>query len=729
MNFAQSISTNNQNEISVCDGLVTYLYVWNGTSWNVSEVFSGGSDSSMNDYGDKLVTSNQALRVVKIFTKDQNGWSELSEISSSEDNFGAKLKISGNGNTLCIQTRQDIKVYKYESNQWNLFQENFIKKKVIIRGQSLDLEIKDFDINWDGSKIVFSHEWSMPSIDDVADEDIFSSLANEDRNSLVEVWDLYRNNQYERVFDIEGKYCKISGNGERILIADTNENSIQVRERDGLRFFAQIGNKIYSRIENFGSSMSIDHYGSIISASENFNIGRVKVYVYNNKTWSSVGDPFSSSSTASSYGEIHSIFQDGSKIAIAAEPNKVEVFNLKRKVLYLKDSDDLDFGDLDWREREAYSLSSFVDNDTFDATVNVVTDILPLNLPTESDYDASQESRTYEWSVDARYLEYIDKVDHYVVADDAMSPYGSIMGNYEFVNIANINNWKKDTIIRHTSNSQFFYDGCTDKRSTYSDGRCRPIWPETEGYRNSNPTTISLENLYAKESIIEANVDSKADQSSKIRFDRSNYQSLGYEGGINYFKDNVANRFWSNLSLRMKTSEIGQVVTDTDDLNQDYIALKDLVLKNDLWRFTPSFTNFLKEKFDSNVLPYNFNPNNLLKLGQTASCGGSIPYLGYNEDGHILERELICMPAKRIINISNDYANDVDYQNYLFIFVQWSLTYIYPPNEKIMPMAIRRLYNINDKFSYRGSAYGVYDYFPFQDFGMSPIRWNKSVKQ
>lgn len=60
-----------------------------------------------------------------------------------------------------------------------------------------------------------------------------------------------------------------------------------------------------------------------------------------------------------------------------------------------------------------------------------------------------------------------------------------------------------------------------------------------------------------------------------------------------------------------------------------------------------------------------------------------------------------------------------------FIWVEWALhytrngTYINPP-------IMRKFYNIDDTFSYRNQDWNVVDYPPFQDFGMTPVRWTKS---
>ena len=462
---------------------------------------------------------------------------------------------------------------------------------------------------------------------------------------------------------------------------------------------------------------SIDHSGSRISVYEEFSQGRVKVYSYENKQWSSIGNPFSASYQTNSYGAVHQLSPDGTSIVIASQGVNVEVFDLTSKVLYLNKQVDMDFGDIDWREREAYELSGFISNSDFDLNFNLINDILPTELPTENHQSTNL---SYSWIIDDRYSEYSEKNNYENIIEDKISPYGSIIGNYEFINISNISKWQNNEITRHTKNSQYFYSDCPAKRDRYSEGKCRPTWVEKDGFRNEDPSVMYLDYLYAKDFINEKNLSSTSDQYSEIQLDPATYRPVGSVGSDDYFKDNQANRFWSNLCIKMKGVNVGKSIIETDNFNQKYLTIKSPDMSTDLWRFTPDLTNFLGERLNLTDLPYELDSNILLNLGKTSSCGGSISYLGSNEDGHIIERQLVCMPATRLVENKS--------QKYLIIFIQWSIHYVHPPVDKVMPAVVRRLYNINDKFSYRGSRYGVYDNFPFEDFSMTPIRWNKSVK-
>lgn len=738
--FGQTISTNRKNEIAASDGVDSFLYQLNGQQWEFIKSFSGGSDVSLSDDGSKIATCNDGLNLATIYTKTSGGWTEET-ITLNENGFGSKVKISGDGKFLCVKSRQDIKVYQYKDNQWHLIQENFIPKNSKIQGKTVDRELRDFDISDDGSKIILSHEWVMPEADTL-DDDEWSTLQGfnvnneQNLNNLIEVWDTDGKNEYEKVFETEGYSCKISGDGSRILIGNSAGKYIEVRERAGTKWFEQIGDRIFSRVSGFGEHISMDYYGNVISVYEHFSRGRVKMYNYNNQNWSSIGRPVH-------FGANFQLLKSGEGIVFytnsRSSGQSLRIFKLKRKSMFFKNNQDLDFGDLDWRDREAYSLDYFLNLDQHFDLSNTLYDILPTDLPTELDYDMGSEHRGYSWHVDYRYSEYDSTANHYILADDEMSPYGSLIGNYEFVNIFNINKWKNETIKRHTKNSQYFYEDCVGPRSTYSKGRCRPTWPEDQNYRSSDPSKIDINNLYGGDSIIGANLDSRGDQYDDLKFDTSNYQFLGYGGSSSYFKDNVANRFWSNFKNHILSSPDFMAVNYLrDNLNREYLAvahwnnnaatasLDDMTI--DGYRLTESLVDFIKKRFNSESLPYSFNPNNFSKLGRSSSCGGSVPYVGYNEDGHIIERELVCLPVKRITKIAKENHEETQEQKYLFVFVQWSVTYVYPPKDKITPLAFRRLYNINENFSYRGSVYDVYDNFPFQDFHMNPIRWNKSVK-
>lgn len=59
-------------------------------------------------------------------------------------------------------------------------------------------------------------------------------------------------------------------------------------------------------------------------------------------------------------------------------------------------------------------------------------------------------------------------------------------------------------------------------------------------------------------------------------------------------------------------------------------------------------------------------------------------------------------------------------------YVEWSLNHKMPnDSRKIHTPAIRRIYELNHEFSYKGQTYSVVDFAPFMDFGMEPIKWSK----
>jgi hypothetical protein len=714
-NFAQSISINDQKEIAVSDGSYSYLYKWESSDWVISEYFDGGSSVSCSNDGNTIAICDNKKSLVLILNKTQGSWVEVYSNYFNQSNFNSECKLSGDGKLLCITSRNALHVLKLDQGTWGTLKE-FNLKNVDINGLSMKVELQDFDISSDGSKIILSHEWVMPLVQNV-DDDEWLALESRFKDNSIEVWRASSTGNYEKKFTTTGKTCKISGSGNRILIGDPINKSVQVMQDNGDSNFQIIGEKIYSKINNFGSSLSIDHSGSRISVYEEFSQGRVKVYSYENKQWSSIGNPFSASYQTNSYGTVHQLSPDGTSIVIASQGVNVEVFDLTSKVLYLNKQVDMDFGDIDWREREAYELSGFISNSDFDLNFNLINDILPTELPTENHQSTNL---SYSWIIDDRYSEYSEKNNYENIIEDKISPYGSIIGNYEFINISNISKWQNNEITRHTKNSQYFYSDCPAKRDKYSEGKCRPTWVEKDGFRNEDPSVMYLDYLYAKDFINEKNLSSTSDQYSEIELDPATYQPVGSVGSDDYFKDNQANRFWSNLCIKMKGVNVGKSIIETDNFNQKYLTIKSLDMSTDLWRFTPDLTNFLGERLNLTDLPYELDSNILLNLGKTSSCGGSISYLGSNEDGHIIERQLVCMPATRLVENKS--------QKYLIIFIQWSIHYVHPPVDKVMPAVVRRLYNINDKFSYRGSRYGVYDNFPFEDFSMTPIRWNKSVK-
>ena len=714
-NFAKSISINDQKEVAVSDGSYSYLYKWESSDWIMYKYFDGGSSVSYSNDGNTIAICDNKKELVLILNKAQGSWVEVYSNFLNQSSFNSQCKLSGDGRLLCITSRNALHVLKLDQGTWSTLKE-FNLKNVDINGLSMKVELQDFDISSDGSKIILSHEWVMPLVQNV-DDDEWLALESRFKDNSIEVWSASSTGNYEKKFTTTGKTCKISGSGNRILIGDPINKSVQVMQDNGDSNFQRIGEKIYSKIHNFGSSLSIDNSGSRISVYEEFSQGRVKVYSYENKQWSSIGNPFSASYQTNNYGAVHQLSPDGTSIVIASRGVNVEVFDLTSKILYLNKQVDMDFGDIDWREREAYELADFISNSDFDLNFNLINDILPTELPAENHQSSNL---SYSWIIDDRYSEYLEKNNYEDIIEDKISPYGSIIGNYEFINISNISKWQNNEITRHTKNSQYFYSDCPAKRDRYSEGKCRPTWAEKDGFRSEDPSVMYLDYLYAKDFINEKNLSSTSDQYSEIELDRETYQPVGSMGSDDYFKDNQANRFWSNLCIKMKGVNVGKSIIETDNFNQKYLTIKSLDMSSDLWRFTPDLTNFLGERLNLSELPYELDSNILLNLGKTSSCGGSVSYLGSNEDGHIIERQLVCMPATRLVENKP--------QKYLIIFIQWSIHYVHPPVDKVMPAVVRKLYNINDKFSYRGSRYGVYDNFPFEDFSMTPIRWNKSVK-
>jgi hypothetical protein len=58
--------------------------------------------------------------------------------------------------------------------------------------------------------------------------------------------------------------------------------------------------------------------------------------------------------------------------------------------------------------------------------------------------------------------------------------------------------------------------------------------------------------------------------------------------------------------------------------------------------------------------------------------------------------------------------------------VEWSLNHKNRnDNSKIHNSVYRRIYELDETFTYGGGTFSVVDFVPFEDFGMEPIKWSK----
>jgi hypothetical protein len=305
-----------------------------------------------------------------------------------------------------------------------------------------------------------------------------------------------------------------------------------------------------------------------------------------------------------------------------------------------------------------------------------------------------------------------------------VSPWGSRVGNYEFINTQNVENWKQETIERYTeqnAKNTLNERACRIRRAGVPTkdylGYCRP-----QKIANQNPThkdgKMIKENLYAKKFI-------------------DNGQSIQTE-----FYDLVPNAFWSNLYNLIQAN--GEAVYEKGG---EPFEGNDFETFDISRRLLPKeFVNFLKIKNEGN-LPIIESGNKkildisfLKKIGTfNTRCGGSNPYIGYNEDGHFIQRRLVLIPMRKVyfdntaevpatqFEESTEFDSVQMVRDYYMPFIEWSAAYSTIKGLKHSTPTFRRYYHFDHSFRYRGSNYLVYENFPFIDFGMTPIRWEKRI--
>jgi len=306
-----------------------------------------------------------------------------------------------------------------------------------------------------------------------------------------------------------------------------------------------------------------------------------------------------------------------------------------------------------------------------------------------------------------------------------VSPWGSRVGNYEFVNAQNIEKWQQETIQRYTeqnAKNTLNENICKIKRRGRPTkdylGYCRP-----QKIANQNPThkdgKMIKENLYAKKFI-------------------DNGQSIETN-----FYDLVPNAFWANLSNLIRINDGGAVYKKGKEPFEGGDFETFIINRRSL---PNEFVNFLKIKNEGSLPIIESGGEKILdisflkKIGTfNTRCGGSNPYIGYNEDGHFIQRRLVMLPMKKVyfhnaaevpatqFEERNELDSVLAVRNYYMPFIEWSAVYSTITGLRQITPTFKRYYHFDHSFRYRGSDYLVYENFPFLDFGMRPIRWEKRI--
>ena len=781
-NFGQSISASNTNIIAICDGDNTYLHELINDEWTITQTIRGmGSSCSITQEGEYLAILNIKNNLITIFKKNNNDTSFSSHAIIDEANINYEQKIK------LIKQESQLKLIASTLNQILEFKIPIEASDYIINDTVFIPEITKFGpielnnilINWDvsdnGDVLVFSRHWKQVDASEYG-ASVSAYLANEywstlDQRNLTEgIFQLFKKNDQD-VFieDVgliqEGLFCCVSGDGKSVGIGQ-----ITPQHRVSFRIYNYEDKSLKGRPINYDNLYQYNNVEDIKSGymlldqkgdkfTQNGIVINQNLFLYNKGTnqWdgklNASGELVSSRSTNIDYAlgsNIKLFFNERFMISLGYE-GVIQVKQATELNRILLKPYSLNFGDVSWNKNESYSMRPI----NLDATLSSKKRT-PVCLH-EQDEFAGDSNLIFESTVLNDENLKLSYWSDYAISKDTKSPYGSIFGDYEFINIKNIQEkWQNELIYKNTLNNRYEYE-CTSRDV----GRCRPIWAEK--YRpQSSEDPVNIEFVYGKNLILERNVDHQ------------------FDNVTNSFKSNVASIFWKKFELLC--SNYSALCT----LNDENSSHKSLALCNIIktgsesfvvlegLRFSPSLVNFIenvasynfaqkninvgipdnqtyesikRKEFKSEKVQNNlktiineleFNENNLLnrslvdssglnfinELSKNSNCGANIPYMGFNEDYHVIERELICAPFERIPlndeNLNKEYAN----LSYVNVFVKWSISYVNPFGEKIEPEVFFLYYNIDETFTYRGVTYGVYDNFPFMDFNMNPIPWN-----
>lgn len=793
-NFGQSISGSNTNIVAICDGDNTYIHELVNDEWTITQTIRNiGSSVSISKDNQWLAIASYQEKIINIYINNNNQFEEsITNIPIAQN---TKIRISKNNqNEYKLFYSSSDTVFEFDIDSQTISDTVSIPKKTTIGYVKLENEITSWNISDDGLKLVLSYIWIVPEYDENLTfdstvnlnpglvDDTWSTLTAKSVDGITTLFEKQNQKFTENLGFIRGAHVSsISGNGQRIAYLefsnlnylylnniDLNEGvkdaTITVVQKSGDRF-TKIGRTLYLKVapnifnyinpeSHDRDLLALDYNGNKLiqlagSGAEGItDSGGGTIFFYkqalNQWTYSQTENALVEGSIDPALGMLPLVFfnqeylisSNGIEISIERVTELNRQF-LGKYTIYI--------GDNDWTQNESYSFrpinfSQIIDSDKQS----------PVCINSQSEFLTDNNLSEWAWDLNSIYSAETNPRIKEDILDDSKSPYGSVYGDYEFVNINNIESkWKKELIYRSTLNNRYEYNCLT--RNT---GKCRPQWADQYRPQNSSDP-FEMEYMFGKELIFK------------------NYIIQDINNTTSSFKHHIENTFW--LLFQQLCKQYSKLCVLSDYQSRQALSLCDINKGSagqfnviEKYRFSPSLINFIKtfnminlnevdiniSNFDNstymNFSPRTFNNTNLTNefiqeienleandvlqkipynevdsrgynfirnLSILSSSGGDNPYIGYNEDGHVVERELICTPIKR--------ENNNQRIDYIHVLVKWSISYVDPLGSKMSPPVFSMYYNIDETFTYRGIEHGVYDNFPFLDFNMTPIPWNK----
>lgn len=782
-NFAKSISLSGDGRFLFVgneNGTIT-KYLYNGQEWvvdqdintslNTSHLFS--IDSS--ELGDCIATicQDNGDYFIIILENINNIWVEQINLQLNTNDVFEEIKISHDGEQVIfkdVDLSGDLiyRIYRKNNGTWS---ENMVlnsesarmsksgefivytKENNVFTSQKFNLG--DGSVAFGGVKTILNGRYNIESVSGDGKAVVVQSING---NLLFYKYENLKWNLLIEQNFINFEYLRMSENGDVFVVKFNNEIRSYIIESKRLRIMGSPIVKNYQgSLGYFANKISINKDFNKIAIAEPevivqiFNIDSIKNYIPIEDVELDFGDTEWFKREAYKLNDTNKDF-----------PSRSEQINYfispEHKVLVKGNSDNLHPNDIDFIE-DSYSIQPIGKSQLLEyenvfleeeikqtrtsnwyfvhQELEIQGNVVPITSP--PDYQREfYVDRFYpnqypdNYSAKERYFRYLPYADE----DQYLSPWGSRIGSYEFINIQNWETkWQKSIISRDTedlSKNTSSEDFCKDPNNAATIGYCRPEKIKNSTLYHKDGSLIK-NILYGKDFIDNGvSIDTDFYDLCASSFWRSMYDLCIHKGPAFYSKG-----AFPNESHNFETFEI-----DGKILPSEFIEF--LKLKNE--GLVPVVT--LTEKYAQDILKnHNIKINDinygriildlnfLLQIGKSSTrCGGSNPYIGYNEDGHFIERRLVLMELKKAYFIDNkdpdEYSGLHDdrllrTQRFYVPFIEWSAGYSTLNGEKISTKSYRKFYHMNEYFTYRGSQYLMYENFPFKDFNMQPIRWKK----
>jgi gliding motility-associated-like protein len=324
-----------------------YQYNTNSNSWSQLGADIDGDTGTQSGYEVSLSSDGSRVAIganrdrgggsssghVRVYSWNGSVWIKLGQDIDGEamDDYSGKVSLSSDGSRVAIGAPQNdgngdnsghVRIYGYNGSAWAQVGED-------INGEEAgDFSGKSVSLSQDGSRVAIGAPYN--------DENGFQSghvrIYNYNGNTWAQVGEDING---EAESDRSGISVSLSSDGLRVAIgAYTNDgngsNSGHIRIYDYVDSnWVQVGDDIDGEAadDQSGYSVSLSSDGSRVAIGANYNdgngsnSGHVRIYHYNNNSWSQLGADINGEAESDRSGISVSLSSDGSRVAIGANYN------------------------------------------------------------------------------------------------------------------------------------------------------------------------------------------------------------------------------------------------------------------------------------------------------------------------------------------------------------------------------------------------------------------------